>query len=190
MHDNPILKTAVLSGILTILILVTHEIIRPLEQMVFGEVFQSAMLVYLPLGYWVIVAYYERWMSAVYLAPGLALGLALYGSPGVGLVTHAASLTVLATTAPMVFAFLAWSSGRANEPMSEPVAWRLIVAAGVLTALMNSLGLHIVRHRVLPEAVNLPSIMAYVVSGILGLTACLAVLSIAFRIRGRVMHLN
>ena len=77
--------------------------------------------------------------------------------------------------------------------MSRPVAWRLIVAAGVLTALMNSLGACTsVRIRVLPGGGEpLPSIMAYVVSGILGLTrlSCPSCPS-RFRIRGRVMHLN
>jgi len=190
LHETPIMKMTVLSGILTFLVLFTHEIILPLELLLFGEGFHLSILVYLPMGYWVIVAYYERWAAAMYLAPGMAFGLMLYGNPEAGLISHAGSLLVMAFTAPMVFAFLAWSAGRANEPIFEPLAWRLIVGGGVLTAVINSLGLHVVRHRVFPDAVSMPSILAYLTSGILGLFACLAVLSIAFRIRNRVVHLD
>ncbi len=190
MHDSPLLKSAVFSGILLVLVVLTHEIIWPLEEILFGEFFQHAVLVYLPLGYWVIVAYYERWWASVYLAPGLAIGLMCYGNPEVSLAGQIGNLVVLATSAPLVFAFFSWASDRENEPMSEPVAWRLIVAVGIVSAIVNSLGLHIVRYHVLPDAVSLPSIMQYTTSGALGLFLCLIVLSVVFRIRNKVMKTN
>lgn len=190
MHDSPIFKTAVFSGILLLLVVLTHEVIWPLEIMLFGDFFKHAMLVYLPLGYWVIVAYYERWWAAVYLAPGLAVGLMWYGNPEIPLLGQFANLVVLATSAPLVFAFFSWASDRENEAMSEPVAWRLIVAVGVTSALVNSLGLHIIRYHVLPDGTSLPSLMQYATSGALGLFLCLTILSIAFRIRRKVLKTN
>jgi len=190
MHDSPFMKTAVLSGILLFLVVLTHEVIWPLEVMLLGDFFRHAMFVYLPLGYWVIVAYYERWWAVVYIAPGLAIGLMFYGNPSIPLLGQIGNLIVLATSAPLVFAFFSWASDRENEPMSEPVAWRLIVAVGVTSAFVNSLGLHIIRYHVLPDAASLPSLIQYATSGALGLFVCLTILSLAFRIRRKVLKTN
>jgi len=64
------------------------------------------------------------------------------------------------------------------------------VAVGIVSAIVNSLGLHIVRYHVLPDAVSLPRIMQYTTSGALGLFLCLIVLSVVFRIRNKVMKTN
>lgn len=188
MVDHPLIKMIVLSGILTGIIMLTHSVILPIERNLLGDAFGSGVLVYLPLGFWVLVAYYERWSAALYLMPGLAIGLTLYGRPDLSLASQVLTLAVLSTSAPIAFAFLSWTNGHANEPMFERVAWRFIVAAGVLTAVINALGVHIVRYQVLPTATSLPGLVQYVTGGIVGLFACLIALSIGFRIRRYVLR--
>ena len=72
--------------------------------------------------------------------------------------------------------------------MTERVAWRFIIAAGLLTAVVNAVGVHIVRYQVLPNAANLPGLVQYVTGGVVGLFTCLIALSLGFRIRRYVLR--
>lgn len=183
MLDHILTKMIVYSGILMALVFVTHELIHPLEQAFLSPAMAGGILFYLPLGFWVLVAYYERWLAALLVAPGLAVGLAIYGSPDLPLVVRLLQLVVMAGTAPAVFAMLAWASGRPNEPLFEPHAWRMIVTAGAITAVFNALGLTVLRHASLAEVVSVEAVLRFSLGGIIGLLSCLALLSLAFRIR-------
>jgi hypothetical protein len=182
MFDHPIAKMLVLSGILVLLVVVTHEAIHPLERMMFGASSTRPILFYLPLGFWVLVAYYERWWAAIHLAPGFAIGLALYGHPDLPAAWKALQMVVMTTTAPFVFAILSWSSGRANEPVHDRFAWRFILVAGGITALVNALGLNLVRHGQLPDTATLEAVLDFSVGGFVGLLTCLLLLAITFRL--------
>ncbi len=188
--DIPPVKMLILSGLLVALLVLTHSVIIPFERMVLGDPFDQGVLFYVPLGFWVIVTYFERWHAALYLAPGFAVGLLLYGTPGVPVISHLLTVAVLATSAPAVFALLAWASGRANQPISEPFAWRLIVTAGFFTALVNAIGLHLVRNSVIPDSNGLAGIVQYVAGSIVGMFTCLVALAVAFRIRETVLSLR
>jgi hypothetical protein len=186
MFDHPIAKMIVLSGVLVLLIVVTHEAIVPLERAVFDPAHSMGILFYLPLGFWVLVAYYERWNAVLLLAPGFAIGLAAYGHPDLPLSTKLLQLAVMAMTAPAVFAVLSWASGRANEPMSEPYAWRFIVTAGAFTAVLNAVGLNFVRHGALPGTATIEAVVQFSAGGIVGLLSCLVLLAVSFRIRRQI----
>lgn len=173
----------VLSGVLSVLIVLTHEIIMPLERTLFDPVLQSGILFYLPLGFWVLVAYFERWAASVLLAPGFGIGLLLYGHPELPIWTLLKQLAVMALTAPAVFALLSWTMGRANEPVNEPLAWRFIVTAGVITAIVNAIGLNFVRDGALPDTATITSVVQFSAGGIVGLLTCLVLLVLAFRVR-------
>jgi hypothetical protein len=182
-----LVRTLVLSGGLVLMLLVTHEVILPIERMFLSKQVQTGAVFYLPLGYWVCVAYFERWWASVYLAPGLMIGLALYGNPDLPNHLLALHFMVMASTAPMVFAMLSWSSGRENEPMTEPHAWRVIVTAGTITAIANGLGLNLINHGVLPDAVSVPAVVEASASGFVGLIAFLILLAIGFRLQEQLL---
>lgn len=185
--DKPSVKAIILSSILVALIVFTHGVIVPFERWALGDPFEQGVLFYLPMGFWVLVAYFERWNAVVYLAPGFAIGLMLYGTPGLPVTTDVLTLAVLTGSAPAVFALLCWASGRANEPMTEPVAWRFIFTAGLFTAVITAIGLNVVRYSALPNSATLPGIIQYIAGGVVGLLTCLIVLSIAFRLRQSVL---
>ncbi|PWK60810.1 hypothetical protein C7455_1037 [Roseicyclus mahoneyensis] len=188
--NSPPVKTLVLSGILVALVVITHSVIVPFEHTVLGDPFDQGVLFYLPFGFWVIVAYFERWHAALYLAPGFALGMVLYAGSGAPITARVLTLGVLTLTAPAVFAILAWASGRANHPVSEPSAWRLIVTAGLFTAMVNAIGLNLVRNSVVPDSASLTGVIQYFAGSIVGMFTCLIGLAIAFRIRKSVLNLR
>ena len=181
-------RMVVLSAGLFLLIVVTHEVILPVEQAFRPVPVQTGAVFYLPLGYWVIVAYYERWRAALYLAPGIASGLAVYGHPDPTFGVELLRCLVMALTAPLAFAILSWSLGRANEPVSDPHAWRLIVAAGAVTAVLNGLALNIIQSAVLPGAATIATVLEASASGFVGLIGFLALLSFAFRLQAQVQQ--
>lgn len=178
-----LVRMIVLSTGLVVMILVTHEIVLPIERMFVSTYVQTGAIFYLPLGYWVCVAYFERWWSTLYLAPGLAIGLSLYAQPDLPVHVLSLQVMVMACTAPLAFAMLSWTSGRENEPMTEPHAWRVIVTAGTLTAFANGLGLNLINHRVLPDAASVMTVVQASASGFVGLIAFLILLAIGFRLQ-------
>lgn len=182
MFDHPLAKTIVLSSILVLLVVVTHEAIQPLENLLFAPSAGRAILFYLPLGFWVLVAYYERWWAVIHLAPGFAISLTLYGHPDLPAPMKALQMLVMTMTAPFVFAALSWSGGRANAPVHDRFAWRSILVAGGITALINAIGLNLVRHGPLPDTATIPTVLAFSVGGFVGLLTCLALLAFGFRL--------
>jgi hypothetical protein len=164
-------------------ILVAHEIILPMERTLHATHGLISAVFYLPLGYWVIVAYLERWWAALYLAPGIAAGLALYGHPDMTVGTELLLLLVMASSAPLVFALLSWTAGRVNEPADDPHAWRLIVTAGTLTAVLNGLGLCIIEYGTWPDAATIMNVVQASASGFVGLVALLVLLALGFRLQ-------
>lgn len=180
---NSLVRMLVLSGGLVVMFLLTHEVVLPIERLVIARDLQTGAIFYLPLGYWVCVAYFERWWSTLYLAPGLAIGLMLYGHPDLPASSLLLQLLVLASTAPMAFAILSWASGLENEPMTEPHAWRAIVTAGSITAVLNALGLNLINYGVSPDAATILSVVETGTSGFVGLIAFLILVAIGFRLK-------
>lgn len=178
-------RMLVLSAVLFLLILVTHEIILPFERTFRAAPAGACAVFCLPLGYWVIVAYFERWWAALYLAPGVAMGLVLYGNPDHTIGMQLLQLMVMVSAAPLVFALLSWTVGQANQPVMDRYAWRLIVTAGTITAVLNGLGLTLVRHGSLPDAPTILYLVETSASGFVGLITFLFLLAIGFRLQGQ-----
>ena len=181
MHHLPILKLLVFTSALVSMILVTHEVIVPFERALLPSSV-GGTLIYLPLGLWVLVAYYERWRATFYLAPGLAIGLMLYGHPDLSPLSKVVQLTVMATSAPLVFAVLSWANGRPNAPISDQFAWRFILVAGAITAIVNAIGLNMARLEQLPQTASVEAVLQFSLGGSVGLLCCLALLSVVFRV--------
>lgn len=181
MRDQPILKVLVLNTALVCLILVTHEVIVPLERALFSPRLTGTFF-YLPLGFWVIVAYFERWCAVLYLAPALAIGLILYGHPDLSPLSKVLQLIIMAVSAPLVFSVISWANGRPNVPFSEWYAWRLILVAGAMTAIVNAIGLNLARLDQLPQTATVGAVMRFSIGGFVGLVLCLALLSVLFRL--------
>jgi hypothetical protein len=181
MHQLPILKLLVFTTALVSMIVFTHEVIVPFERAVLPSGV-GGTLFYLPLGLWVLVAHYERWHAPFYLAPGLAIGLMLYGHPDLSPLSKALQLIVMATSAPLVFAVLSWANGRPNAPISDQFAWRFILVAGAITAIFNAIGLNLARLDQLPQTASVEAVLHFSLGGFIGLLCCLALLSVVFRL--------
>ena len=179
MHHPQILKLLVFTIGLVSLLLFTHEVILPVERSLLPSGI-GGTLFYLPLGFWVLVAYYERWSAALYLAPGLAIGLVLYGHPDLSPLSKALQLIVMATSAPLVFAVFSWANGHPNAPFNERIAWRFILVVGAVTAIVNAIGLNLARLYQLPQTASVEAVMRFSVGGFVGLLCCLALLSVVF----------
>ena len=131
-------ETLVISLFYVAAILITFEILMPIQRIFFSEYSSHASLIFLPHGVRVIAAWLLGWRSVIALAPGVFFAFYYLAGASVFDFSRLAGVTVAVSAAPFIF-FLARCSGwdlapRANRKPS----WSSIMIIGVISSVLSS----------------------------------------------------
>ena len=174
-------KTLFHSGALFCAYALTFWLIIPMQNALFVSISAFSIVVYLPFGVKVILAYFERWNAILYLAPGMFLANWLVLKLPFSTPINIALFAVSYCTPPAVFFVLDWTLKIDRLSIDLSRAWRILVVGSVIVAVLNSLVINLIVQEVALPNITAASILGLIISDMLGLITVLAILIAVFR---------
>lgn len=167
------LKTCLHSGSLFLAAAISILLISPIQMAFIPELATHPILIFLPFGVRIVSAFFEGWMSIFYLLPAaLSISIIFFGGDLNDAQTWV-NLMVVYATPPLVFNLLDWEKFRGQQEVFSLRSWRTLLVAGIISAVVTSLLLHIVTFRSLYFTETLWSMALYVLGDLMGLVVLL-----------------
>jgi len=182
--EDALAKTALHSGALLAALVITWQVIRPLQAQVAPVISPLIpLVVYLPFGIKVLCAYFDGFRSVLYLMPGALLANQFFfhnpwDMPGTW-------LAILASygSAPAVFLLMDWAALSARPRAGlHPRAWRVVLVGGVVASLLGASLVHVIKQGRIPDGQAMTSLMTYALGDMLGLVVMMLLLVWLFRL--------
>lgn len=168
-------KMALHSGSLLVAAIITMSIISPLQSYIVSALATHPILVFLPFGVRVLSAFFEGWMSIIYLLPGGVVVNVVYFDGAEndlsGWVTFLAAYAI----PPLIFSLLDWQSLEDRMDGHPLKAWRKLLVGGLIAAVTTSLMLHVAEYQSISLPDALASVKMFAVGDFLGLVTLLLV---------------
>ncbi len=168
-------------------IVLTGELLLPLQINFVTNLSPTSSIVFLPFGIIVIVSFFEGKRAPLYLLPGTIAGCFLYCDTTLTAVKLIGIMAVNICTAPAIFCLLDWSTlCNRREDMLHPRAWRILILGGFVSSLVTSLLIHRIQHdqEFLCEH-SIDIVMQHIIGYMIGMVAVLGALILLFRFSPR-----
>lgn len=168
-------KMALHSGALIVAAVVTMTVISPLQSYFVPALATHPILVFLPFGVRVLSAFFEGWMSILYLLPGgVIVNVVFFDGAENDLSGWITFLAVYAIP-PLIFSLLDWQSLE-DRMVGHPLkAWRKLLVGGLIAAVTTSMMLHVAEYRSISFPDAIASVKMFALGDFIGLVTLLLV---------------
>ena len=184
-EENMLARTLLSSGALLAALVVTWQIIRPL-QAEYATILPSMapLMIYLPFGIKALCAYFDGFWSMVFLMPGALLANQVFFHNPWELPSTWLAILASYASAPFVFLLMDWATLADRRRHSlHPRAWRVVLFGGAVSSLLGASLVHVIKSGRIPEGQALRSLATYALGDLLGLIATMFILMWIFRLQ-------
>ena len=172
-------ETAVVSGAYFAAILITFELVPPLQSLIFPEYSSRASLLFLPHGVRVLSAWLLGWRAIPALLPGVIATFLYVGGMDILLPSRLFAIAIAVGTVPACFHLLRTLGFDLFPNRLRPPCWLCVMGVGIVTSLIIASLTNLAFGSDPVEAV------AYLIGDVSGLFFGMLALLYAFRAFGR-----